>query len=185
MIGRPAVANDADEVALIERVAAKDRAAFDQLYRIYRPRLKRFVTSVVSNCEFADDVINEVMFAVWKDASRFNGASKPSTWIFAIAYRKALKTVQTESRRRTLLEEADVADPEPSLDVIPEHLVVRAWLERALKTLSPDQAMAVELTFFHGYSYQEIAEVADCSVNTVKTRMFYARRKLKDALSVN
>jgi RNA polymerase sigma-70 factor (ECF subfamily) len=116
---------------------------------------------------------------VWQDASRFELRSKVSTWIFGIAWRKALKALERQKRHDVPQESPDeVAGP----DEVASALENREWLARALGRLSPDQRLVVELTFFVGCSYQEIAEIADCPVNTVKTRMFHARHRLRDLL---
>ena len=83
--GRP------DERELIERVAARDLDAFEKLYRLYQPRLARFLINLVRRPQLVEEVLNDTMMVVWQTANRFRGASKPSTWIFSIAYRKALK----------------------------------------------------------------------------------------------
>ena len=76
---------------LIARVGAKDLQAFEKLYRIYQPRLVRFLANLLQRPQLVEEVLDDTMMVVWQTADRFRGASKPSTWIFAIAYRKALK----------------------------------------------------------------------------------------------
>ena len=116
---------------------------------------------------------------VWQDASRFELRSKVSTWIFGIAWHKALKALERQKREGPPLPpptEIERPDDEASA------LEVREWLSLALDRLSSDQRLVVELTFFVGCSYQEIARIAHCPVNTVKTRMFHARHRLRDIL---
>ena len=115
-----------------------------------------------------------MMFVVWTDAKKFRGKSAVSSWIFGIAYRKALTALRREGRYEApLRRDVETADP---------HGSPRADLElihAGLAGLSPDHRQVIELTYFCGYSYEEIAAIADCPVNTVKTRMFHARRRLK------
>ena len=80
-----------DERELLARVSAQDLQAFEQLYRIYQPRLARFLVGMLQRPQLIEEVLDDTMMVVWQTADRFKGASKPSTWIFAIAYRKALK----------------------------------------------------------------------------------------------
>lgn len=167
------------EAALIARVAVREQAAFAELYGIYRRRLARFLGRFLASPDTIDEIINDVMFVVWQNAPRFELRSKVSTWIFGIAWRKALKALERQQRNAALQELPDeIGKPDEAASA----LETREWLGRALDRLGPDHRLVVELTFFAGCSYQEIAEIADCPVNTVKTRMFHARQRLRDIL---
>ena len=92
-------ASDSDaEAALVARVAAREQAAFGELYGLYRRRLARFLGRFLSSSQTIDEIINDVMFVVWQDASRFELRSKVSTWIFGIAWHKALKALERQKR---------------------------------------------------------------------------------------
>lgn len=173
-------ASDSDaEAALVARVAAREQAAFAELYGLYRRRLARFLGRFLSSSQTIDEIINDVMFVVWQDASRFELRSKVSTWIFGIAWHKALKALERQKRETPPLPPpTEIESPDDGASA----LEVREWLGLALARLSSDQRLVVELTFFAGYSYQEIARIAECPVNTVKTRMFHARHRLRDIL---
>src|SRR5438477_406511 len=80
-----------DERELLSRVCAQDLQAFERLYRMYRPRLARFLMGMLQRPQLIEEVLDDTMMVVWQSAGNFRGSSKPSTWIFAIAYRKALK----------------------------------------------------------------------------------------------
>ena len=163
-----------DEHKLLKAVARRDRQAFANLYRVYQPRLYGYLRRFAANAVVVEEIVDDVMFVVWTDAKKFRGKSAVSSWIFGIAYRKALTALRREGRYEAPLQrDVETADP---------RAVSRADLEliqAGLAGLSPDHRQVVELTYFCGYSYQEIAEIADCPVNTVKTRMFHARRRLK------
>ena len=163
------------EAALVARIAGREQAALAELYGIYRRRLARFLGRFLASPDAIDEVINDVMFVVWQDAARFELRSKVSTWIFGIAWRKALKALERQKRHGPPLTRPAVESGAP--DEGASALENREWLRRAL-----DQRLVVELTFFVGCSYQEIAEIAGCPVNTVKTRMFHARHRLRDIL---
>jgi RNA polymerase sigma-70 factor, ECF subfamily len=173
-------ASDSDaEAALVARVAAREQAAFAELYGLYRRRLARFLGRFLASSQTIDEIINDVMFVVWQDASRFELRSKVSTWIFGIAWHKALNALERQKREGAPLPPpTEIARPDDGASA----LEVREWLGLALDRLSSDQRLVVELTFFAGYSYREIARIADCPVNTVKTRMFHARHRLRDIL---
>ena len=166
------------EVALVACIATGDQQAFAEFYGLYRRRLARFLGRVITSSDTVDELINDVMYVVWQDAARFERRSKVSTWVFAIAWHKALRALERQQRDKGL------ATPETDDLPAPERgaLEDREWLRRGLDQLSADHRLVVELTFFAGCSYGEIAEIAGCPVNTVKTRMFHARRKLRDIL---
>lgn len=175
--------NRLDERKLIDRVGAQDLDAFEQLYRLYQPRLARFLITLVQRPQLIEEVLNDTMMVVWQTADGFRGASKPSTWIFAIAYRKALKArarwpdpVEDELRDSR-------ASSDPGPDEQFQHQRLHDALVTAMDGLSADHRAVVDLTYFHGMGYREIAEIMACPVDTVKTRMFHARRRLKQALA--
>lgn len=172
-----------DETLLLRRVATKDRRAFEALYNLYYRRLFGYLLKLTRRAELVEEVLNDVMLAIWKGAASFDGRSRPSTWIFGIAYHKALKAL---ARRPSEVDGDADGSPEPVDRDEPESLAARRELAgvlgRALGSLSPEQRAVVELTYYYGLAYPEIAEIVGCPVNTVKTRMFHARRRLKELL---
>jgi RNA polymerase sigma factor (sigma-70 family) len=172
----------ADEAALLQRIAAGDRQAFDALYRGYFPRLTRFLERVMRRPHAVEEVLNDAMLVVWRKAGTFNGKSKVSTWIFSIAYRKALKAIKrfddpVESDDQAF--ESTLPGPESQL----MHRQRAAVLLQQIGRMSADHRAVIELTYYHGCAYQEIAQIMGCPVDTVKTRMFHARRRLRQFLS--
>jgi RNA polymerase sigma-70 factor (ECF subfamily) len=179
----PAAASPEGDEALIARIRAKDLEAFEALYRKYHTRLSRFLTKLVRRPQIVEEVMNDTLMVVWERAHAFNGASKLSTWIFGIAYRKAMKAL----RKQDEPVEDPWAERRISLDPTPEDALARqrsqALLRHAIGELSPDHRAVVEFTYFHEMGYREIAEIMGCPVDTVKTRMFHARRHLKRRLA--
>ncbi len=177
----PGVAHD-DEPALLRRVAAGDRHAFDQLYRSYYRRLARFLDRLTRRPQLIDEILDDTMLVVWRKAATFSSTSRVSTWIFAIAYNKAMKALKRERGRAPVPpdhdEPASVCSPETDFIDRETHAAVR----QLIAGLSAEQRAVVELTYYHGYAYKEIAEIVGCPVDTVKTRMFHARRKLRAIL---
>jgi RNA polymerase sigma factor (sigma-70 family) len=172
-----------DDRELLARVASGNLQAFEKLYRVYQPRLTRFLTTLLKRPQLIEEVLDDTMMVVWQTAGSFRGSSKPSTWIFAIAYRKAHKA---KARWPDPVEDPQfdtrVSD-EPGPDEELQHQRLRGALMKAMDQLSPDHRAVVDLTYFHGMGYREIAEIVDCPVDTVKTRMFHARRRLKQAMT--
>lgn len=155
--------------------------AFEQIHRRYFPKLMHFARRITDSAEVAEEVANDTLMVVWRTAGQFQGRSKPSSWIFGIAYRQSLKQRQKLVKRRgdVELDETLVGDGANTEDT-----VIRAQdLAAALKKLTPELRAVVELTYYNGYLYTDIAEILDCPVGTVKTRMMTARRRLRDMLS--
>jgi RNA polymerase sigma-70 factor (ECF subfamily) len=165
------------ELALLRRIATREVAAMNEMYHLYHRRLARFLTRLTSRYELAEEIINDTFWVVWQRAGDFRGASRVSTWILGIAYRRALKTLQ---RQRPVLSSDDVAE-EP-VDEPWQRAELREWLGVALERLPLEQRMVLELSYHVGHSCEEIAQIMQCPVNTVKTRMFHGRRKLKSLL---
>ena len=172
-----------DDRELLARIASGDLQAFERLYRLYQPRLTRFLTTLLKRPQLIEEVLDDTMMVVWQTSGNFRGSSKPSTWIFAIAYRKAYKA---KARWPDPVEDPELytrvsRDPGPDQEFQQQRL--RDALMQAMNQLSPDHRAVVDLTYFHGMGYREIAEIVDCPVDTVKTRMFHARRRLQKAMS--
>ena len=172
-----------DERELIERVAKGDLQAFERLYRSYQPRLTRFLTTLLKRPQLIEEVLDDTMMVVWQTAANFRGSSKPSTWIFAIAYRKAHKAKMRWPDPVEEPEQDNRVSEEPLPDEELHHARLRSALLKAMDQLSTDHRAVVDLTYFHGLGYREIAEIVDCPIDTVKTRMFHARRRLKQAMA--
>lgn len=176
-----ATSTDQREIQLLRRVADGDRAAFQSLYLVYHRRLARFLMRLTRHYDVAEEIINDTLWIVWCKAGQFRAESQVSTWIMGIAYRRALKAL----RQRQAVDHLS----DPLLDDLrdtgeePQHTEeLHEWLDQALEYLPPEQRLVLELTYYLGHSCAEIAAITDCPVNTVKTRMFHARRKLRDLL---
>ncbi len=165
---------------LLLATADGDRNSFEQLFRLYYQRLGGFIRRLLAQPQAIEEVINDTMLAIWNSAGRFEGKSKVDTWVFGIAYNKAMEHIRRQQRylkHEVALEESEV--PEPSTS---HRRDARQWVELALAKLSPEHRAVVELTYTFGYSCNEIARIVGCPAGTVKTRMFHARKLLKPAL---
>ena len=171
-----------DEVDLVGLVAMEDVRAFEALYRAYHPRLRRFLRGMLRQSTMVDEVLDDTMLVAWRKAHTFDATSRVSTWLFAIAYRQALKALRRLdwSLPDPVDEPAAPREEEPDRELA--HMQLRERLDAVLAQLSPEHRAVIEMTYFHGYSCKEIAEVVGCPVATVKTRMFYARRHMKSLL---
>jgi RNA polymerase sigma-70 factor (ECF subfamily) len=181
-IPRPDVADNEEDLALLSRIGEGDSGALRTLYVKYHDRLLGFIFSITRQLDSAREGVNDVMLVVWRKARQFQGRSKVRTWILGIAYRKGLKLADTSRRwteRFPSLETLQVNEPFDPTSEPTRSLEALERLEGALARLPPKQRAIVELTYVYGHSYKEIAEIVDCPVNTVKTRMFHARQTLR------
>jgi RNA polymerase sigma-70 factor (ECF subfamily) len=180
--GRP-LPNAADEIALIRQVAGGDTTAFETLFRRYYPRLRRFLERLTRRPQLVDEIVNDTMLVVWRKADTFNLRSKLSTWIIGIALRRSLKALERVNDAIDFDPDAAASPAEsgPEGNLLRQELRMR--LSQALMSLSPEQRAVIELTYYEGCTYREIAAIVGCPVDTVKTRMFYARRRLKSLLA--
>src|SRR5215510_1787392 len=171
------------ELEWVKRIAEGDREAFEKLYASYQSRLFRYLLRMIGDTGTAEELTNDTMVAAWKAAGSFKGQSKPSTWLFAIARNKALNAMRG---LRPVMVEVETAIAVAAASESAEQTVSRGDLQTAMKQvlqqLSAEHREVIELTFYQELSYQEIAEIMQCPVNTVKTRMFYAKKKLQEAL---
>lgn len=170
---------EASELRLIAQIESGDKHAFAQLYRAYFPRLARFLDRMTRNPAVIEEIINDTLLVVWQKADTFNHSSKVSTWIFAIAYRKALKAIRALDEPMDADADAQSGDAGMEPDVILSLQQLQYNVAQALDALPHVQRTVVNLVYYHGMGYDEIAGIMDCPVNTVKTRMFNARTRLR------
>jgi RNA polymerase sigma-70 factor, ECF subfamily len=168
--------------ALIASIAAGDRAAMRILYNRHRVRVFRFALRLVDDVTSAEDVVSEAFIEVWRQADRFEGRSSVSTWIMSIARFKAL-SVRRRRQEIELDDKETVADQQSSPEQILLETDRRAQLRDCLSQLSPDHREIIDLVYYHDKTIEEVAEIVGVPKNTVKTRMFYARRRLAQLLT--
>jgi RNA polymerase sigma-70 factor (ECF subfamily) len=174
---------EASDEILIGRIAGGDRLAMQALYARHHVKVFRFVLRLVRNEASAQDLISEVFLDVWRQAARFEGRSAVSTWILAIARFKALSSVRRRKEAQLDEEEAErIEDEADTPEVALQKKDTGEVLRQCLAKLSPDHREIIDLVYYHEKSVEEVAEIVDIPENTVKTRMFYARKKLAELL---
>ena len=168
------------EVALLQRVAAGDRNAFSELYRRLQRPLFGYLMKLVREREMVEDVLNETMMEVWRQAGRFEGRASVNTWVFSIAHHRAVSRLR--KKRETPLDEEQAAAIEDEAPT-PDENAISGDMSRLIGTLmeqlSFEHREILHLAYYQEFSVQEIADALDLPANTVKTRMFYARQRLK------
>jgi RNA polymerase sigma-70 factor (ECF subfamily) len=168
---------DAEDVALLQRISAADRSALATLYREYHRRLVRFLGRFTRRDDVIEEVINDTFMIVWQKAGEFRGQSRASTWLMGIAYRVTLKAL----RQGGLPAELQHDYEGPCVEPFAEHETTD-WVTKGLTRLAPEQRIVMELAYVMGHSLEEIAEITESPVSTVKARMFHARVKLRNLL---
>lgn len=170
------------EAWLIKRISAEDREAFGILYKSYFPRLVQFLRRLSRDAHLIEEIVNDTMLVVWGKAHTYNGTSKVSTWILSIAYRQGLKALKKtdEPVEANFDEHPGGTESEPDHEL--NQLQLKQLVASAISKLSIEHRCVVALTYYHGMGYEEIAKTMECPVNTVKTRMFHARQRLRSLL---
>jgi RNA polymerase sigma-70 factor, ECF subfamily len=183
-VSRPLSVNQAtsDEV-LIGRIAKGDRLAMQVLFARHHVRVYRFVLRLVGNQSVAEDLISEVFLDVWRQADRFEGRSAVSTWMLAIARFKALSALRKKPEEELDDDMASaIEDPTDDPEVAMQKKDKSEVLRTCLAALTPEHREIIDLVYYHEKSVEEVAEIVGIPENTVKTRMFYARKKLAELL---
>ena len=169
----------ATDETIVERIAAGDALAMRTLFARHQTRIYRFVLRLLKNEAAAEDVVSEVFLDVWRQAGRFEGRSTVSTWLLSVARFKAISAMRR--RQDAVLDDdtiAGIADPadDPETGLAQKHDAI--LLRKGLAQLSPAHAEVLDLVYYHGNSIAEVAAILSIPEATVKTRMFYARKKL-------
>jgi RNA polymerase sigma-70 factor, ECF subfamily len=171
---------------LIRRIAAGDQLAMRTLFGRHRVPLYRWLLRLVGDEALAEDLLSEVFLDVWRQAAAFEARSSVSTWLLAIARHRALSA----RRRRTDAEldekiASSVADPADDPEVVLQKKTRATALRHSLARLSPEHGEVIDLVYFHGKSVKEVAEIVGIAAATVKTRMFYARKRLAELVAAS
>lgn len=179
----PRMRNNADE-ALIEKVASGNRLAMQVLFVRHQARIYRFIVRLVGGDNaLAEDLTSEVFLSAWRHAHQFEGRSAVATWLLAIARYKALGELRRRPEPISREEDVEITDPADNPEALFEIKHRGELLRKCLTRLSREHREIIDLVYYHEKSVQEVAEIVGIPGNTVKTRMFYARRKLSELLA--
>jgi RNA polymerase sigma-70 factor (ECF subfamily) len=179
-----AVTQDTSDEALVSLIAQRDKRALQALYSRHQVRVYRFALRFLNDEAAAEDIVSEVFIDVWRQAGRFEGRSQVTTWLLAIARNKALSAL-----RRRAAEELDeeiaefIEDPSDSPETAMQKKQRSSVLQDCLTQLSPAHREIVDLVYYHEKTVEEVAEIIDVPANTVKTRMFYARKRIAELMA--
>jgi len=183
---RPSAAKDkgTSDDALVGLIAKGDKDAMRLLFVRHNLRVFRFILRIVGNEATAEDLLNEVFVDVWRDAGRFEARSKVSTWILGIARFKSLSSL----RRRSYVQLDDqtaeaLEDQSDNAEAIMQRADRSAHLQACLKQLSSAHREVIDLVYYHEQSIAEVARIIGVPENTVKTRVFYARKRIAELMA--
>ncbi|MGA9429902.1 MAG: sigma-70 family RNA polymerase sigma factor [Xanthobacteraceae bacterium] len=182
--GRTSSAKATSDEVLLQLVADGDKDAMRVLFARHNVRVFRFLTRIVGNEATAEDLLNEVFLEVWRNAGRFEARSQVSTWILAIARFKALAAMRRR-RHDELDDEASemIEDTADDPEVAVQKTERSALLQQCLKQLSIAHRQVVDLVYYHEQSIEEVAEIIGVPASTVKTRVFYARKRIAELMA--
>jgi RNA polymerase sigma-70 factor, ECF subfamily len=166
------------------RIAGGDQLAMRTLFARHRTSLYRWLVRMTGDGALAEDLLSEVFLDVWRQAGRFRANCSVSTWLFAVGRYKALS-----ARRRRSDAPLDAAlaqsvpDPLDDPEITLEKKSRGELLARCLTKLSREHREVLDLVYYHGKSVKEVSEIVGAGEATVKTRMFYARKKLAELVN--
>ncbi len=172
-----------DDRTLVAGMAARDEAALRALIARHQVRVFRFIVRLVRYEALAEELTNEVFHEAWRSAGRFEGRSSPGTWLLSIAHNRAVS--QLRKRREESWDEeraAAIADDADTPEVTAQKLDKGAIMRQCLADLSSEHHQIIDLVYYHEQSIAEVSTVLGIPEATVKTRMFYARKKLSELL---
>ncbi len=179
LLTQAAAPETSSDEMLIRRIAEGDQLAMRTLFGRHRVPLYRWLLRLVGDEALAEDLLSDVFLDVWRQAASFEARSSVSTWLLAIARYKALSA--RRSRPDAELDEkiaSSMADPADDPEAVLQKKTRAELLRHSLARLSPEHGEVIDLVYFHGKSVKEVAEIVGIAEATVKTRMFYARKKL-------
>jgi RNA polymerase sigma-70 factor, ECF subfamily len=182
ILNRDAARETTDE-SLVLSIAKGDKRALQTLYGRHNVRVYRFALRFLNDEAMAEDVVSEVFLDVWRQAGRFEARSKVSTWLFAMARNKALSVLRRRSTEQPDEEVAEfIEDPSDDPEVTMQKKQQTALLQECLIQLSPAHREIIDLVYYHSKTIEEVVEIIGVPVNTVKTRMFYARKRIGELM---
>ena len=175
-----------DVLRLLGRIEQADEAAFKELYRAFSRKLYAYVLRQHGDPAQAEEIVSDTLYEVWRAPSRFRGDSQFSTWLIGIARNKVLMAFRSrkpDSKHEDVEDLADVlaGDDESAFDMMAQQQRGEG-VRHCMDKLSDEHRECVHLVFYEEMSLAEVAGVQGCPENTVKTRLFHARQKLKNCL---
>ena len=178
------VVRETTDESLIASIAQGDKQALQTLYGRHSVRVFRFALRFLNDESMAEDMVSEVFLDVWRQAARFEARSKVSTWLLAMVRNKALSVLRRRPAEELDDEAAElIKDPSDDPEVTMQQKQQISMLQECLAGLSPAHREIIDLVYYHGKTIEEVVAIIGVPVNTVKTRMFYARKRIGELMT--
>jgi RNA polymerase sigma-70 factor (ECF subfamily) len=172
------------DLDLIERMIAGDDNAVRELYAAYGQRLYAYALRLTNDPAIAEDVTQDTLVTAWRTAKKFRGEGRLIAWLLGIVHHSAMKALRHASQPLDAIEET-LSEANISPEEQAQIGETNQWIRRGLQSLSTEHRAVLELVFYQGLSLNEVAEVCECPLGTVKSRLNYARGHLRGVLSRN
>ena len=170
--------------SLLGQIAQGSEKALKEFYEAFQGKIYAFAKIRLNDSHEAADLLNEVMWEVWRGANRFEGRSSVTTWVFGIANHKVIDRLRSKGKLpMDDLESIVVEESDQDLDEILTQKQLGEHLRRCMEKLSDNQRQVVHLAFFEDLSYREISEITGSPEGTIKARMYHAKQALKRCLA--
>lgn len=170
------------DLDLIRRIASGDENALHEIYAAYGQRLFAYALRLTNDHAAAEDVTQETLVIAWRTAGKFRGEGRLIAWLLGIVHHTAMKSLRHTVESLDEFEEALL-----ERNALPEEEAqaqeMRLWVRKGLQDLSPEHRAVLDLVFYQGLTLREVAEVCQCPLGTVKSRLNYAREHLRGVLS--
>jgi RNA polymerase sigma-70 factor, ECF subfamily len=174
--------DEVHELELLASIARKDERALRELHGLYHRRIYAFALRRLNNPDEAETVVSDTLFEIWKNPTRFRHESRLSTWLLGIARNKVLMTLRGRKPQHEELDEEMPGDDLGSFEMFADK-ELREGLVRCMEGLSDLHRECLHLVFFEELSLREVAKIQECPEKTARTRLFYARKNVKDCVS--
>jgi RNA polymerase sigma-70 factor (ECF subfamily) len=171
------------ERVLVLRIQSGDEYAFTELVERYHARLYAYLRTLFGSTDQVDDALQEVWFDVYRSVPKLADPGAFSAWVYRIAHNRAMRELRERRPLHVPLNEEEFAEEEDDNDSISG--IDAGQIHGALNRLAPEHREVLVLRFMNDMSYEEIASVVDCPVGTVRSRIHYAKRALRQALMQN
>ena len=173
----------ADDLHLIGRLKAGDDDAVRDLYERYGQRLYAYALRMTNDPATAEDVTQSTLITAWRTIQTFRGEGRLIAWLLSIVHHTALKSMRSKSHGLDRQTEEAVPDQQPLPEERAQSQETKRWVRAGLQALSSEHRAVLELVFYQCLSLTEVAEVMDCPLGTVKSRLSYARQHLRGVLA--
>jgi RNA polymerase sigma-70 factor, ECF subfamily len=180
---QPTMTQPADDLDLIRRMQAGDDDAVRDLYAQYGQRLYAYALRLTDDPATAEDVTQTTLVTAWRTARNFRGEGCLIAWLLGIVHHTAMKAIRNRTNYLDEVAEETIRGDQPSPEEQAQVRDERRWVRQGIQNLSPEHRAVLELIFYQELSLNEVAQVLNIPLGTVKSRLSYARNHLRGVLT--